>query len=375
MKGKINLVNLWIMDKMKFIVLQALTLLLFFTGLKAQERGLYHIDTGEDLTAYQDEIYANIKTLFNSNEVIEFTILSDFRQLAKDKDKPEYQKATYKIIIRDTVEVVNHMRIKARGNFRRNLCSSPPIKMNFKKTEFFSDALDNIKSLKLVNVCRKNRLSQEYIFKEYLAYRILNILTDNSLRVRLMKINFEDTSEKQKNSTSYGFIIEDIDELGERMNAFEIERELANQDLTNVDQMNLVSVFQFMIGNTDWSVPALHNVKLLKSNDVTDMRPYAIPYDFDFSGFVDAAYAHPNEQLPITDVKQRLFRGMCRQPEAMTSTFELFKSKKEEIMNLLNEFPHYSEASKNHCTRYIKEFYSILESEKDMKNHLIVNCN
>lgn len=339
------------------------------------KRGLYHTETGESLDAYQKIIYTNLGTLFDNNELFHLTILSDFRQLAHEKGNPKYQNAIYKLIIRDTVQVVNSMRIKARGNFRRDLCSSPPIKLNFKKTKFFTDATDNLKTLKLVNVCRQSNIYQEYIFKEYLTYRLLNILTEKSLRVRLIKIDFEDTSKKEKSSSSYGFIIEDIDELGRRLNALEIKNKLTNQDLTETEHLNLITTFQFMIGNTDWSIPELHNFKLLKSIEVKYPRPYAIPYDFDFSGFVDASYAHPNEILPINEVRERLFRGLCRSPEDMAETFEYFRTKKEEIFTLLNEFSFYSETSRKRSIRYIEEFYEIIDSPKRVKRYFTVNCD
>ncbi len=38
-----------------------------------------------------------------------------------------------------------------------------------------------------------------------------------------------------------------------------------------------MAIFQYMIGNTGWSIPNQHNVKMLQG---ASTRPIAIPYDF-----------------------------------------------------------------------------------------------
>jgi hypothetical protein len=342
--------------------------------LSAQERGIYHLKTGEDLSRYQNELFSGSGTLFGNDKVIEMTIISDFKSFRKNKKDPEYQDAVYKFKLNDTTEVVNYVRIKPRGNFRRSRCTFPPIKLNFKETEFFSKATENLKTLKLVNTCQSGDTYQELIHKEYLTYRIFNLLTKYSFRVRLLKIDFMDSGKKNKSSISYGFIIEDIDELAKRLNAEKVDTKVSNQDLTDIDHVNRVTTFQFMIGNTDWSIPGLHNVKLIKSRDSKLYRPFAIPYDFDLSGLVDAPYAAPNPILPIKDVKTRLFRGNCRQLSALDSTFELFRKQKPGIIELIQSFPYSSNSSKQQMLDYIDEFYAIINDSKKAESYFSVNC-
>ena len=67
-----------------------------------------------------------------------------------------------------------------------------------------------------------------------------------------------------------------------------------------------MSVFQYMVGNTDWSMVRFHNVEVSR----TPRGVYVpVPYDFDWTGLVSTRYARPNEGLGIRSVRQR-FTGV-----------------------------------------------------------------
>ena len=129
-----------------------------------------------------------------------------------------------------------------------------------------------------------------------------------------------------------------------------------------------------MIGNTDWSVRQYHNIKLMVPKNDTLARPYVIPYDFDYAGLVNAPYAIPNEGLDITSVTQRLYRGFARTMDELQMNLNIFKEKKDVIMFYLTDFPLLNVKVRRDMTRYLDEFYKIIEDKNSIRSVFITNA-
>ncbi len=129
-----------------------------------------------------------------------------------------------------------------------------------------------------------------------------------SFRVRLLHITYKDNKQKAKSYSQYAFLIEDANDMAERNNCKEFKKAPFSQGPPNRLQMTLVDVFEYMIGNTDWSLANYHNIKLMVPKADSLTRPFVVPYDFDFTGVVDAAYAIPDGQFGNTTVKERVYR-------------------------------------------------------------------
>ena len=222
--------------------------------------------------------------------------------------------------------------------------------------------------------CRGSNTYQQYIFSEYLIYKLYNIITDNSFRVRLIRVNYSDTSGKFKPGHTYTFIIESHKSLAGRQQCIPIKNDNLNMHLIEPRSAAMMYVFQFMVGNTDWSVHGLHNLKLLKTLDPTIPKPIAIPYDFDYAGLVNTNYSVPGEHVDIKEVTERAYMGVC-QPEAlMEQTFEHFLAKEQAIMSAIENLP-YMEKSRVKMTKdYIEKFYDIIREPKRRNFHIINQC-
>src|SRR5205085_7276423 len=177
------------------------------------------------------------------------------------------------------------IRLSARGEFRRTECFVPSIKLDFKSDS--SPKLSPLNKLKLVVGCGARADDEKLLLKEFLIYKIYNLLTEKSFRVRLLHINYKDTRDKIKAYSQYGFLIEDVDKMAKRNNCAEVEKTVFRSERTDRDQMTLVAIFEYMIGNTDWSVPNYHNIKLMRPKSDSISFPYVIHYDFDFAGLLD----------------------------------------------------------------------------------------
>ncbi|HNA96064.1 MAG TPA: hypothetical protein PK421_02465, partial [Chitinophagaceae bacterium] len=102
--------------------------------------------------------------------------------------------------------------------------------------------------------------------------------------------------------------------------------------------------------------------------------PYAVPYDFDHSGFVNAEYATPAEILGTTTVTERVYRGFPRTMSELQTCFDIFREKKSAINNLILNFSLLSSRIRKEANDYINEFYSIIEDKNDVEKIFIDNA-
>jgi hypothetical protein len=179
---------------------------------------------------------------------------------------------------------------------------------------------------------------------------------------------------KLKTISRWGFVIEDQYMMSKRNNGIILKQEGLNDKLTNRDHMVMLSIFHFMIGNTDWQVTRLHNLRLLRINDISEPAPYVIPYDFDYTGMVNASYAIPSPVLGIETLRERLYWGKCYTKEELEKAVDVFKEKKDQIFSLYENFDFFTKTSRNEALEYLKSFYKIIEDEKQWKYYFMDKC-
>jgi len=271
--------------------------------------------------------------------------------------------------------VTKNIRLKARGNFRKGECMFPPIFLNFKTDPFTNSDLRGIKKVKLVTHCSSSKSSENYILKEYLAYKLYNILSDNSFRVRLLNIEYIDTGKKKRNYQRYGFLIEPVELITSRTNAIEIDPAVIRGQNVLEKDADLVALFQYMIGNTDWRFKGNHNMKYIKSLDQFTDKVIPLPYDFDYSGLVHTNYSIPQTWVSIKDVTQREYVGYCRESDTdYLDNVNFFIGKKDEMLRTIETFNYLSEKEKRTVADYIQDFYDELAKPKRFIENLKYQC-
>ena len=251
--------------------------------------------------------------LFENDNLLEISLRFDLSTYFRTKPKEEYLKANITFYSSNGDSISKDIRLKTRGVFRNQYCMFAPIELNFKKADFGYSDLNRISKIKLVPQCSQGKENEDYVLREYLAYKLFNVLTDTSFRVRLLKVNYIDSEKKRKPVIQYGFFIEPVEMLAARTNCTQVKSRNLNQKSIVPKIMDRLAIFNFMIGNYDWSVPGLHNVLVIKS---LNFDPYglgiAIPHDFDWTGLVNASYAIPAEIIGTENVRERIFEGICR---------------------------------------------------------------
>jgi hypothetical protein len=230
-----------------------------------------------------------------------------------------------------------------------------------------------INKLKLVPYCKLGY--EDYVLREYLIYKLYNILTENSLRVRLLRITFINTAKESKPLRQYGFVIEPLKLFEKRTHSMEFTSLTLNQKYIKPEMMDRCSIFNYMIGNTDWSIPNRHNV-ILFQQPLKEQANLAmiVPYDFDYAGLVNATYAVPFETLPIKTIRDRLYLGICRSKDEFKNSLKEFSEKKEEFYKLINEFPYISNRSKKDILNYLEGFYMEFNKRDQIINTLMSEC-
>lgn len=322
--------------------------------------------------AFSQSSSINRQIFFLDDKPIEVTFTTDVKKLRNDKSKPIYLPAHVTMKFSDTSVISEDIRVQPRGIYRKNHCDIASLMLNFKNPS--SPKLSPLKKLKLVGGCRNGSDYDELLLKEYLVYKIQNLLSNMSFRVRLMHITYNDSKQKVKPYTQYAFLIEDLKDLAERNNCVEKKDTVFYTEATNRKQMTFVNLFQYMIGNTDWSVMRCHNIKLIVSKNDTLSKPYTIPYDFDYCGLVNANYAVPDEQLGIEFVRERLYRGFPRGLDELEEAINIFKEKKESIMYYIDHFDLCSQKCRKNIMEYLNEFYNTIDNKKKVESIFIINA-
>ena len=312
--------------------------------------------------------------LFNVQNVLEMTLETDLKNLIKRKYKNEYQPAKIKLMFSDSVMLTKSIKLRPRGNMRKSTCFVPPLKLKFPEKSSHLKQLQEFDKLKMVMDCKRGSVFEQYLLLEYFAYKLQNILTEYSLRVRLLKVKYTDTSGKFKEITRYAFFIENINQLAERKNALRIETKGIGDLKTERAVLADVYLFQYLIGNTDWSIPNLHNIYLIKSKDPNKLNPIVVPYDFDYAGIVNTTYAVPDELLGTASVRERVYRGVCLTKNEMMQSRQRYLSKKDQVYQVFEEQDLLTSYNANEAVRYIDEFYSILENERIFQRYIVDNC-
>ncbi len=302
----------------------------------------------------------SIFDLISAEDVIEMTIVTDLQELIENRRLDDYIPASITWHSKEKGKETFEIKVKPRGKYRRKICPFPPLKLNFDKDELKERNLSKHDKLKLVTHCIEDRgESKQNVLKEYLAYKLYNELTPNSFRVQLVHITYIDDKGLYAKRKRFGFIIEDNDQLADRMGGEKCD--CLNPELNQVarHEERLVGFFQYMIGNEDWDMAMGRNLEMIKLEESGMIVP--VPYDFDFSGFVNPAYALPNRDYEMTAVTDRYYLGRVADNIQIAETFMYFKERRSNLEAVLTNFSLFNNRQRRKMVAYLNSFYKNME--------------
>lgn len=319
--------------------------------------------------------------LFQSDEVLRMTLRTDIEWLRDERNDSVEVEGTLTFIDANGETIVKPVDTRARGNFRRNKrnCNFPPLRLDVPRGQMEGTLFEDQDKLKLVAPCNDGSDTyQNYVFDEYLAYRVLNLLTPHSFRVRLVEITFEDVEDDYDTRTKIGFLIEDEDRLAERNRGTLQEVAQFHPARASGEYSVMVAMFNYMIANTDWSPVFFHNVKLVRTEDA---RYLTVPYDFDFAGVVDARYATVDASLTdrIRRVTQRLYRGFCRAELTHPAAVARFAEVRDDITALYRDFAtlgfeDFDADDAEEALEFYEGFWQVVDDPEEFEDEILRGC-
>lgn len=319
--------------------------------------------------------------LFENHSMLTFRLEAPFKKLFKERgEKRAYSPAVLVYTDGAGKEQRIDLKVRVRGNFRskKENCRFPPLKLNFNKQSVVGSLFEGQDKLKLVTHCQSASKYEQFVMLEYMAYRLRNQLTDYSLRPRLATIEYFDSDKQKIEKTKVGFFIEDKGKMAARVGAEEIKKTKIEKTDYRQDLLHLATVFEYMIGNTDYSVilgpkgeNCCHNIIPLKGSDGSAIP---VPYDFDVTGIVNPPYAAPPEHLGLRSLRQRLYRGYCQNTAGFKESFAVFHEKKDAIYALYQAAEGMKDKTRKSALRYLDSFYEIISDDDKITSNFVEKC-
>ncbi len=322
---------------------------------------------------YPQQNVGETTPLFLNQEPIPIKLKMSIKDVKKNTNDSTYLESM--LYFKNNSEVYDSLKIelRARGNNRRENCYYAPLKLKFSKSDSKETPFVGNKKLKLVLPCLIESNNDDFVIKEYMAYKLYEIVTPIHYKTRLLNIEFiEDKGKRFKSNELKGFLIEDIDNVAKRHNGNEMKRRvmpLQQDGLASVRN----SFFQYMIANTDYSTMYNHNGKLL----FVDKKIVPLPYDFDMSGLVDASYAVvsnvQNMNLDITEVTERAYKGYKRDEQLFELVRQEFINNKPKMFETIDSLEKYFQDNNQfiRAKRFIESFFDIIQDDKSFKRRIL----
>jgi hypothetical protein len=325
---------------------------------------------------------ATTAPLFADDALLEVTIEAPFGALMRERPDVEYLDGAFSYPAPDGSTRTLEIKLRTRGNYRRDEehCDFAPIRLNFRKGQVTDTLLAGQDKLKLVTHCRSDRsMFEKYLLREYLAYRFYHALTPVSYDVRLLRVTYADT-ESGDSIMRLGFVIEDDEAVAERNDVQTTEVEQIAREEIDRRLQNLVHVFAYMIGNTEYSLlnpepdkPCCHNADIFSA---TGNPPYLpVPFDFDFAGLVDAEYALPNPRYPIDSVRERYYKGLCTNNDLLPATLQGFADARDEFNRIIDRYSDLSDYSARIVRAYLDSFFKRIRDPGSVQKWLADRCH
>jgi hypothetical protein len=322
-----------------------------------------------------DEDQVDKEGLFDRDTLLELELHLPLDSLFNDTgEDPGYHDGTLVYYDRTGTRIEFGIQARARGHFRKNPdnCNFPPLKLKFKKKMVTGTVFKGLKDIKIVTHCNDEDPDYEqYVLQEYLIYKAYNIFTSLSFKVRLARIHYLDTSGPRDTLTRFAFFLENPEDMASRNQGELLEFDSAPQNKLDQDQLALMGIFNYMIINTDYSIPIMHNVVLVSKNYFEPPMP--VPYDFDWSGLINIPYDSPYV-AKITGSPERVYKGPCLSLKELEKIMYFIQLKRVEVLELFIQFPYLEREKKSRNIQDLQIFFIMAGNRKLLKEAFIEGC-
>ena len=315
--------------------------------------------------------------LFQDHMTLKVELSAPLSTLVRERSETEELPGVFSFSNEDGSQTELDIQVVARGNFRHRNCDFPPVTLNFKRSQVKGTLFHQQNKLKVVTHCKITRRYEQSVEREYLAYRMLNSLTPLSFKVRLMEVTWVDSEQRRPRMVRSAFLIEHKNRLAARIGME--EQEFAFTEVKNIqpDQLNLASMFQYLIGNFDFSPTGGSDNECCHNYEMFGSAPdslVAIPFDFDFAGIVNAPNAVTNSERGVERVGQRVYHGYCVNNDYVEGSISEFQMARDTIYALAAGQQKLEPTVRENLARYVDGFYAVIDDTKAVQEKIIGSC-
>lgn len=314
-----------------------------------------------------------VAKLFKNKDILPIKLSYSIKNVKKESNDSTYIESNLHYLANDGIWKTIEVQIRTRGNYRLKNCYYPPVKLKIDKAQRKGTMFRDNKKIKVVLPCLTQKGNNDYVVKEYLAYQLFEIISPYYLKSRLLDIHLtEIQNKKEKTHELKGIFVEDDEKAAKRYGGKVFNRPFHPQNQDDLASVRM-ALFQYMVGNTDFSTAYQHNAKLL----FIDKKMIPIAYDFDMAGLVNTNYAVVSningETLELKSVRDRLYRGFQRNPKTLEQVRKEFIDHEPKIMAMVNSLEKYFESKKqfNSTKNYIHSFYTIIKNNALYQDEII----
>jgi len=297
----------------------------------------------------------------------------DWKNLEKHKKEKAFKPSSVCCTFPSLDSLTLNAKVRTRGHMRLEICDYPPLKLKFDKKDLSKYHLSNFNELDIVNHCEQNEAHDQLVLKEYLAYKLWELVSPHYFKTQLIRLHYQDVDGTEVHKPSPGFLIENPEELCSRLDARGVNNKLMSKAAIDRQPFLRLCLFEFMIGNTDWYIANRHNIEFVGVPGYHLL--VTIPFDFDYSGLVHAPYAVPNEAIKYTDVAIRYYQGWCHTESEVRGQLQIFLDQKEKILALPYHIQGLNEKSIHQAVDYLQDFFNIIENPKKLKSQVLEHCD
>jgi hypothetical protein len=321
---------------------------------------------------------ADAPRLFDGHDPLAIELEADWNPIRRDTSaEPALHEATLSLPGASGAPLP--IRVAASGRSRRTqgICDLPPLRLHLPKREREGTLFHGIGELKITTHCKDDGAYEQNLLLEYLVYRSYALLSDESHRVRLLRVRYREPGHAKPRWERFAFAIEDAKDLAQRLDMKRVRESQVDGAQLDPVSASRAELFFYMIGMTDFSLvarqggPCCHNARALRR---ADGALVVVPYDFDQTGVVNPEYATPNARLGLRSVLQRKFRGRCWPEERTQASLALLREKRPAIRALFESQPELSAARKRRALAYLDGFYAWADDEKRSRETLAEEC-
>jgi hypothetical protein len=304
--------------------------------------------------------------------VVDLYLTIDWKEIVKHKREKAYQPAEVLLVKGTSDSIMLPVQVKARGNIRLEICSYPPLKLKFKKSHLAQYNLSGLNEMDIVYPCKQGDVYEQFVLKEYLAYKLWELVSPYAFHTQLIRFHYLQEDGEPEKEAAFGFLVENSEETADRLRGKRVETPTISSKAVEKASELTMSLFQFMIGNTDWNILNRHNLDFLALPGHSLL--VTIPYDFDYSGLVGTPYAVPHESLKLSSVTTRYYQGDCFTIEEVNQHLKIFREQKENILAAPYRIQGLNEKSIHQTVTYLNQFFDIIDHPQKLKNQIIKHC-